>query len=425
MKLVGTWLGKATHKALKISGRSGSALPGLVVEKLMPSFLANALRDLPNGVIVVSGTNGKTTTTSLLVSLLESQGLRVLTNETGSNFVRGVVSATIAKSTWLGKLPYDIAVFEQDEAHAVHFVRQVKPRGVVLLNIMRDQMDRFGEIDTTAKLLTAIAESATDWVALNANDERVGQITPREGVRTSWFAHREHMRDQFKSDDQLYDQDAAKHVLVGTPNVWLESYERGEVAVRHGDKTETYHFGLVGAHNALNLTAALTALYEIVPTIDIAALRKATSAATPVFGRGEVVDLPNGGKLTVQLIKNPSGFTQALKMLDNEEYMQVGVMINDDYADGRDVSWLWDVQFDALKKYDAYCGGDRAADMALRLKYDEVTRATAESDLKSYLRAFDKALPAGKKGIIFCTYTAMRAVRIELLNAASGLEEVS
>ena len=139
-----------------MTGRSGSALPGLVVEKIVPSYLAKALAQLPQGVIVVSGTNGKTTTTSLLVALLRAQGLRVLTNETGSNFVRGVISATVAKSTWNGVLPYDIAVFEQDEAHAVHFVRKVRPRGVVLLNVTRDQMDRFGEIDTTARLLAQV-----------------------------------------------------------------------------------------------------------------------------------------------------------------------------------------------------------------------------------------------------------------------------
>jgi len=214
VKLAGTILGKLTHKALQLTGRSGSALPGLLVEKAVPSYLAKSLRRLPEGVIVVTGTNGKTTTTSLMVALLEAKGLRVLTNETGSNFVRGVISATVAKSSWTGNLPYDIAVFEQDEAHAVHFVRQVKPRGVLLLNITRDQMDRFGEIDTTAQMLARVAQEATEFVVLNANDERVGAIEPSEGVKRSWFAHSERMRDQFRSDDQLYAHGVVSHVFA-------------------------------------------------------------------------------------------------------------------------------------------------------------------------------------------------------------------
>lgn len=425
MQLLGTILGKATFAALRLSGRSGSALPGLVVEKFFPGYLSHALETLPQGVLVVSGTNGKTTTTSLLVALLESQGLRVLTNETGSNFVRGVVSATVARSRWSGQLPYDIAVFEQDEAHAVHFVEHVKPRGAVLLNITRDQMDRFGEIDTTAQLLAHVAASATEWVVLNANDERIGKFRVGDGVRRRWFAHSEQMRSHFRSDDQLYSQDAAKHVLVGEPSVWLELYDHPHVEIRRNTASHRYEFGLKGMHNALNLTAALTALYEIVPQPDEEAVVRAIVSMSPVFGRGEVVTLPSGGALTLQLIKNPSGFTQALKMLEVEHFDEVGIAINDDYADGRDVSWLWDVSYECLEKYQVYCGGDRAADMALRLKYDEVPRAIAEPRLKPFLSKLDRAVPKGKHAILFCTYTAMRAIRVEMLGAASGLEEKS
>ena len=414
-----------THKALKASGRSGSALPGLVVEKAVPSYLRKSLATLPQGVIVVSGTNGKTTTTSLLVALLEAQGLRVLTNETGSNFVRGVVSATVAKSSWTGKLPYDIAVFEQDEAHAVHFVRHVKPRGVLLLNVTRDQMDRFGEIDTTAQMLARVGQEATEFIVLNANDERVGAIEPSEGVKRSWFAHSERMRDQFRSDDQLYAHDVATHVLLGQPETWLETYGGGKMTIRHGREEHVYKLGLPGVHNAQNFVAALATLYEVAPKASAESIAKVAKSASPVFGRGEVVTLAGGRELTLQLIKNPSGFRQALKMVEDISFDQVGIAINDDYADGRDVSWLWDVQYDVLKEFKVHCGGDRATDMAVRLKYDEVPRGTVESDMKTYLASLDSTLKADQKGILFCTYTAMRAIRIELLGAASGLEEIT
>src|SRR5690349_5651312 len=118
MNLLAVWLGKLTLAALRLIGRRGNALPGLVVEKLFPRFLPRAMAALPNGVVVVTGTNGKTTTTKMIATILE-QRMRVLTNDTGSNFVRGAITATVEHATWTGRLPYDVAVFELDEAWAV------------------------------------------------------------------------------------------------------------------------------------------------------------------------------------------------------------------------------------------------------------------------------------------------------------------
>src|SRR5664279_983271 len=152
MDLLAVWLGKLTLAVLRLIGRRGNALPGLVVEKLVPGYLARAMQGLPEGVVVLSGTNGKTTTTKMAATIL-AQRYRVLTNDTGSNFVRGAITATVEHASWSGRLPYDVAVFELDEAWAVRFVELVAPRRALLLNVMRGQLDRFGEIDTTAGLL--------------------------------------------------------------------------------------------------------------------------------------------------------------------------------------------------------------------------------------------------------------------------------
>src|SRR5919205_275803 len=127
MDLFAVWLGKAVLRLLRLIGRRGNALPGLVVEKLFPRFLPRAMRRLPHGVVVVSGTNGKTTTTKMVATIL-SERLRVLTNDTGSNFVRGAITATVEHASWRGALPYDVAVFELDEAWAVRFVEAAPPR---------------------------------------------------------------------------------------------------------------------------------------------------------------------------------------------------------------------------------------------------------------------------------------------------------
>ena len=174
------WLVSLIGKCLvflsrRLGSGHGSALPGLVVEKLSPHFLGRLLAELPEGVVLVSGTNGKTTTTKIVADLLRADGYRVFTNPSGSNFARGVISAALPVMR-RGRLGADIAVLELDEAHATHFVAQVKPRYSLLLNVLRDQLDRFGEIDQTARLLSYVAEQTTDVVVLNADDPRLSQL---------------------------------------------------------------------------------------------------------------------------------------------------------------------------------------------------------------------------------------------------------
>lgn len=420
MNIVSTFIGKSVFRVLRMAGRTGSALPGLVVEKTDKRFLASMLAQLPGGVIIVSGTNGKTTTTKLIVRLLESQGMRVLTNPTGSNFVRGTISAVVDGASWRGELPYDIAVFEQDEAHAVHFARQVKLRGLLVLNIMRDQMDRFGEIDTTRKLLQSVADATTDFVVLNANDERVSTIVPPEHTRTIWFGHSAELQPEFLTDDELYHAESASYTRAGEPSVELLGYDEEAISLTVGGTPHRYQYQLMGGHNALNLAAALALTLQIVPESDNTELAKAILTVEPAFGRGETIPLPGGGNLTLQLVKNPGGFTQALRMLALKDYDTIGIAINDDYPDGRDVSWLWDVSFESVD-VPVMCGGSRASDMANRLKYDGVEVASYTPDIDEFIDAINGAVAA--EGILFCTYTAMLKIRSKYLGAHSGLDD--
>lgn len=424
MRLLGILLGKATRKTLRLLGHSGSALPGRVVEKTVPGFLPAMLAQLPKGVIVISGTNGKTTTTKLVASLLESQGMRVLTNPTGSNFVRGIISAVVEKANWRGLLPYDIAVFEQDEAHAVHFARQVRPRGVLVLNIMRDQMDRFGEIDTTRALLERLAGAAKEFVVLNANDERVSTLHASGTARTVWYAHSQDLQRDFLTDDQLYHAESAEYRLAGSPTVELTGYDEHAVSLTIGGTPHRFQYQLAGGHNALNLAAALAVVSQLVPELDAAKLAQSVLTVEPAFGRGEVIRLSESAELTLQLVKNPGGFTQALRMLDLKDYRAVGIAINDDYPDGRDVSWLWDVSFESIST-PVLCGGTRAADMANRLKYDQITGVEYDANIETFKERFD-ALAEQYHGpaVLFCTYTAMLKLRELYLGASGGLEEI-
>lgn len=418
-----TLLGKGVRTASRLRGGGGSALPGLLIEHVDPAFLARTLSQLPRGIVVISGTNGKTTTTKMVVELLQGQGLRVFTNRTGSNFTRGIVAAVIESVDSHGRLPFDIAVLELDEAYAVKFASQIQPTHTLLLNVLRDQLDRFGEIDKTAELLHAVALQTTDHVVINRDDPRLGSATFTEGVsaRVSTYDVSPHVAEQFPSDDEMRGpgphRKTTPHPMPGHDNTRLESFEQNTASIRYGTSTHTVPLKLKGIFNIQNATAAV-ALCRAVMGNNLNEQQMLTSLQNvePAFGRGE--DIMVGGQpVELVLVKNPSGFRLSLKSF-NPVNTATMIAINDNYADGRDMSWLWDVDFESLKPYGVTeVSGIRAYDMALRLQYDEIEVKHIDTDIKAALEHFLSAGPAMPKRI-YCTYTAMLALRKQLSKLA-------
>ena len=431
---------------LRGGGSGGTALPGLVVEKTDPGFLARTLGQLPMGVIVVSGTNGKTTTTKMVVQLLREQGLTVLTNRSGSNFVRGVLASLLTEVDAGGRVHHDVAVLELDEAHAVRFVRLVKPRHALLLNVMRDQLDRFGEIDYTASLLHKVALTTTGSVVVNADDPRLGaaSLIGDLRARVAAFGAGEALRALFVSDDDLRTGARAQEPRASgaakeageegapvpqapaalAPRVSLESLRGRDAVVRVDGTDHDVAFTIPGIHNQLNACAALAvALEALGDRADLEGLLATLARVQAAFGRGEVLSL-DGRDVQLSLVKNPAGFRMGL--LTAEQAVRSGgpesvmIAINDEYADGRDMSWLWDVEFAGLRAEGvAVVTGVRAWDMALRLRYDEVPVGTVEPDLTRAVELLREAAGkaddgAGRPMRIFTTYTAMLALRAHL-----------
>ena len=408
-----TLLGKAVRRIAQMRG-GGSALPGLFVEKIDPDFVRRTLAQLPQGVVIVSGTNGKTTTTKMVVELLESQGLRVFTNRTGSNFIRGVAAALLGEVDNKGNLKADIAVLELDEAHAVHFVKAVAPRYSLLLNVMRDQLDRFGEIDTTAKMLATIAARTTTGVVLNREDPRVSKIARiLKNQKVSYFGLAPSLTKLFPSDDDMRAGKASEATQQIDADVVLRELHDQDAQFTLGKKTVSVTLKLQGVYNIYNAAAALALTRAVLgDKIDEEKLLDALSNVTPAFGRGESITI-GGQPLELVLVKNPSGFRLSLSSFDPEGTPTM-IAINDNYADGRDMSWLWDVEFDSLREEGvSEVSGVRAYDMALRLQYDEITIANVEPDLATALQHFISSNPDQPKRI-YCTYTAMLALRREL-----------
>lgn len=390
-------LGKIVSKASRLRGGHGSALPGLVVEKVSPHFLRDALTNLPYGVVVISGTNGKTTTTKIVVELLRAAGLKVFTNPSGSNFTRGIASVA-ALEMRRGRLDADIAVVELDEAHAVHFVRQVPPKYSLILNVLRDQLDRFGEIDTTAKLLAKVADQTSGTVVLNREDPLVAAITANRKV---YFGYSGSVATLFPNDDELYSTKKRSSASQPDATVTLDELD---------GSTATFNIGssellLRGAHNALNAAAALALVREILgDKFEADESLAALSQVQPAFGRGESFTI-NGQPLELILVKNPSGFRISLAS-QNDPNAATMIAINDQYADGRDMSWLWDVDFSKLSSV-AMISGVRAYDMALRLETSGINVGAVETDLTVAVDQFLTDRPMQ----IYATYTAMLKIR--------------
>ncbi len=411
-----TLIGKAVKSVMKLRG-GGSALPGLIVERIDPNFIKDALTQLPQGVVVISGTNGKTTTTKMVVELLESQGLKVFTNRTGSNFTRGVAAALLAEVDSRGNLNADIAVLELDEAHAVHFVRAVQPRYSLLLNVMRDQLDRFGEIDKTAELLKVVADATSETIVINREDPRLLKLGKSlETKRVAYFGLGSDLRNTFPTDDDM----RSGNTISGTPLPQalsiLESFENQQAEFTLGNKKLSATLKLEGIYNIYNAAAALGLVYSIMKSIDFDRLRESLANVTPAFGRGESI-IVDGQPVELVLVKNPAGFRLGLKSFPPKGYATM-IAINDNYADGRDMSWLWDVNFDSLRTEGvSSVTGIRAYDMALRLQYEEVEVSTVDTDLKKSLKAFLRKEKNTPKRI-YCTYTAMLALRRELSKIA-------
>lgn len=436
-------VGKLVCALSRVLHHGGSALPGKVIESLDSGFLARTLASLPYGIVLISGTNGKTTTTRMVTSMLRDAGLNVFTNPTGSNFTRGVVAALAKIMPAFGtKLNADIAVLELDEAYAVHFVNQIKPRYSLLLNVMRDQLDRFGEIDTTAKLLSNVAAATEGTVVLNREDSRIcalAKVVP-SGTCVRYFGLDDAVKSMFPTDDDLHNTAEKSENCKDTAESKANNLPKADVVLsKVGDhetefildgKSKTTSVKLDGAYNIFNAAAAATVVRAILADatkqnsalqkFDDDALMEAISHVTPAFGRGEVIEV-NGAPVELVLVKNPIGFRLAIAS-DHPQNHDTMIAICDEYADGRDMSWLWDVDFASFSGTGVACvSGTRAWDMALRLQYDKVEARNVNTDLEEDAKAFVNGDFSGNTKNakrIYCTYTAMLRVRAALAQLA-------
>ena len=421
----------------------GTVIAGHVVPRIDPTALTTITRRLRLGSVIVSGTNGKTTTTRLISHILRGAGVRPLHNRAGANLVTGLVTAVTQQTALNGRPRADLGLFEVDEATVPAALRHIRPRVVLLTNLFRDQLDRYGEVHFVADLWTAALAGlpADATVVLNADDPLVANLgrdratAPlRFGVGdlTAGTADVPHASDArlcplcgaaltytiaFYGHLGHYactgcgaarprpDVEASRVDLVGDgASVVTMRTPRGKLEARLSLP------GLYNVYNALAATAACLALGQ-----DLDAIKRGLESFTAAFGRLERIAV-EGRELFLALVKNPVGFGEVLRtILQSPGERNLLIVINDLYADGTDVSWLWDVDFERLQGRVAHavCAGLRAEDMAVRLKYAGVPTESirVQSDLRLALREALDRTPPGQTLHVLPTYTAMLQVR--------------
>ena len=445
---------KLTAGAIRALGRGGgTAAPGLVADRIDPKLLAKVAARLPHGAVVVAGTNGKTTVSRMIADVLEADGRCVIHNRSGSNLVRGVAAAFAAHASVGGDPRADIGVVEADEAAFPAIARLVAPRLVLLNNLFRDQLDRYGELNTiVTRWRTAVAALPADTtVVVNVDDPALAEITDGIAARRVAFGLDER---QYRLDALPHAADAATcrrcgHDLVyealhlshlGTwrcPNcgnarppldvagrdIHLDGVDALRVSIAITDHAQEQKPGVLelavgvpGLYNAYNVVAAAAAAHAL--AIPAATTARALGAFRAAFGRIERVAF-RGRTLVLALVKNPVGCNEVLRMLTTATgglTVPTLIAINDLAADGRDVSWLWDVDFELLAGGVAPLSttGLRGADMANRLKYAGVPADRLHplpADLRAALETFAATVPDGGTAYVLPTYTAMLDLR--------------
>jgi UDP-N-acetylmuramyl tripeptide synthase len=432
-------------RALRRGG--GTALPGLLAEALDPGLAAGLASQLGGGCLIVTGTNGKTTTARMISGIAAMGGLEPLPNRSGSNLMRGVTTALIAEAGLRGRLRNGsrrLGVFEVDEATLPYAVEALRPRVLLFTNLFRDQLDRYGEVDSVAACWRRTLESAdrSTAVVLNADDPSVAALADVAPGEVTYYglddistglACAEHAADArwcpACGSDYGYSVLFYGHVghwyCPGCGRKRPEPQVRAVGIAEEGNRTLTgvetpagqlsMSLALSGVYNVYNALAAATASLSL--GLGLETIERGLSEATAAFGRQESFEV-DGRRVLVLLGKNPAGLNQVLRTIaTGQTEKQLFFLLDDDVADGRDVSWIWDADFELLASQPGawFLSGTRAEDLALRLKYAGLERAAVvEHDIETALERALRETPVGGLLHVVPTYTAMLEVR-ELL----------
>lgn len=409
-KLTAVLTGKLINSITRATKRGGgSAAPGLYASQIDPGLLRHLAKQIPEN-IVITGTNGKTTTAKLLTELIESQGQNVLRNSTGSNLKRGVLSALLQASTWTGSIKkVDVGLWELDEAAFNTVVFDLKPQVIVFLNVFRDQLDRYGEVDNVVRKWQETL-SKIDWsplIIVNANDGHTLELVRELKLANMGFK----VEGAFLKWEKAPVDVKAKELITAkvTKNLGMQGTQ---LVLNIGNKPLKITLPIPGIYHIFDFLAAFCVYYSL--NMPFEAIQPVLDQFSPAFGRVEKFSYKRK-EAYIFLIKNPAGATAVFETIAPSLNSQDTVLLalNDNFADGTDISWIWDADFNQLQppkyKLNIIVSGKRANDLALRVKYSDLSYKllAVKPDLAA---AFDLAWKQTRKGgriFLLPTYTAL------------------
>lgn len=422
---------KFTGYICKKMGRQGVTWAGKIALKLCPDILEQLSGQVREKIFVVCGTNGKTTTNNMLCAALEKEGKKVICNHTGSNMLNGVVAAFVLGAKWNGTLDADYACIEVDEASTKYIFPAIHPDYMVMTNLFRDQLDRYGEIDITMNILEEMMRKVPEMkVIVNGDDALSVYLAMDSGnpyvtygiskpvvqsaaneIREGRFCKKcgERLQYSFYHYSQLGDYKCPKCGFQ-RPALQYDAYDvkvGEQLSFRVEDKLLSANYK--GFYNVYNILAA----YAAIRTAGFSgnSFYEMLKSFNPENGRMEQFRIEGTGVM-LNLAKNPAGFNQNISaVMQDKSPKDIMIVINDNAQDGRDISWLWDVDFDLLKEESIRSitvSGIRCQDMRLRLKYVDIP-SELEPDVESAVKS------CVKKGTgnlyVLVNYTALFSTR--------------
>ncbi|GAB1543414.1 MurT ligase domain-containing protein [Scytonema sp. NUACC21] len=403
---------------------AASVLPGSIARRIEPRLLQLLSQQVKNGVILIAGTNGKTTTSLLLRTILERKGYRVAHNSTGANLENGLMTAMLEDTNLVGKLDVDYAILEVDENIIPKVLKPLQPRIILCLNLFRDQLDRYGEVDTISKRWTKVISTLPPETVVipNADDPTLSLLGQQLPQKVLFFGlnEPEHYLEEIPHAVDSIFCPSCGHSLdyKGVYLSHLGDFECPKCGFKKSQpklNSNEWSQILVGLYNKYNTLAAATAAIEL--GVDEATIRDTVNNFQAAFGRAEELEI-DGKRVRILLSKNPVGTNETIRVVTQSSDKTTLLVLNDRTPDGTDVSWIWDVDTEKFIERGGtlVVSGDRVYDMALRLRYSEKTphshfKLIVEEDLRQAIATALQHTPDNETLHILPTYSAMLEVR--------------
>lgn len=424
----------------RLLGNQGSNFPGLWARKIYPALLVELASEVRREIIVVTGTNGKTTTSNMIAAILRQQGYSVIHNRAGANMLPGITTAFIQQNNIFGLREFDYALLETDEATVPALLKEVKPGMMLITNFFRDQLDRYGELDRIIQVINTALQDQIIKLVLNSDDPLAVCFGSAGAITTYYFGFENTEYDVFQNAES---REGRYCVLCGH-ELDYERYHYAQLGQYHCPQCGNHnpepnykgmdllladditmnvnglelHSPYQGFYNAYNVLAAASVAKSL--GMSDHAIQQAIKEYRPRAGRMEEFEI-GGKRVVLILVKNPTGLNQSLAALKNDNNPKsVFFALNDNAADGRDISWIWDAELEMLSEEDdkivkVVSSGLRCGDIAVRFKYCGIDPAliSIESELeKGIQNSLDSAAPVV---YILSTYTALFDCRKILL----------